>query len=103
MHDCDDKDSRRFEAVENTEGEPIDKTPANAFFHDRPGSRVSDDVAYARKDFEGEVVAEASFTILIVLDSRAELRLCLGVKREGHGPKRPLILANTSLPETAST
>jgi hypothetical protein len=25
------------------------------------------------------------------------------VKREGHSPKRPLILANTSLPGTAST
>jgi len=80
MHDCRDKDPRRFEAVENTEREPIDKTPPNAFFHDRPGSRVSDDVPYARKDFEGEVVAEASFTFFVVLDGRAELRLCFGVK-----------------------
>ena len=40
MHDCNDKDARRFEAVENTKGEPIHKTSPNVFFHDRPGSWV---------------------------------------------------------------
>jgi hypothetical protein len=80
MHDCNDKDARRFEAVENTKGEPVHKTSPNVLFHDRPGSWVSDDVPYGRKDFEGEVVAEASFTVFIVVTSRTKLRFCFGVK-----------------------
>jgi len=38
MHHCKDKDARRFEAVENTEGETIHKTTANIVFYDRPGA-----------------------------------------------------------------
>ena len=71
MHDCNDKDTRRFEAVENTKGEPIHETSPNVCLHDRPGSWVSGDIPYGRKGFEGEVVAEAGFTVSVVLDSRA--------------------------------
>lgn len=80
MHDCNDKDAGRFEAVENTKGEPIHKTSPNVLFDDRPGRWVSHDAPYGRKDFEGEVVAEAGFLVLVVLDSRTKLRFCFGVK-----------------------
>ena len=80
MHDCNDKDTCRFEAVENAEGKTIHKTTAHVVFHDRPGTRLSDDVLYGREDFKGEIVAEAGFTVFIVVNRRAELFFCFGVK-----------------------
>ena len=52
MHDRNDKDAHRFDAVENAEGKAIHKTAPNIVLYDRPGIRVSEDVVYGCEDFK---------------------------------------------------
>jgi hypothetical protein len=80
MHDCKDKDTRRFETVENTEGKTIHKTTAHIVVYDRPGIRMIDDALDGSKDLKRQIVAKAGFTIFVVVNSRAELFFCFRVK-----------------------
>jgi hypothetical protein len=58
----------------------IQETAPNIVFDDGPGIRVIDNVLYGGKDLGGEIIAEASFTIFVVLNSGLKLFFCFGMK-----------------------
>jgi hypothetical protein len=63
MHDCKDKDTRRFETVENTEGKTIHKATAHIVVYDRPGIRMIDDALDGSKDLKRQIVAKAGHNL----------------------------------------
>ena len=80
MHYRKDEDFVPFDAVYNTIGEAVYKTSPDIFFHNRPCSRIFQNVLDDGMHLNRKIIAEASLIIFIVLNSPDKLSFRFGVK-----------------------
>lgn len=95
MHDSEDENHIRFDAVEDAVGKAIYEAPTHVSFKNGPSGRIDEYVLDGGVDLDREIITEAILALLVIVDGLKELGLRLRVELEDHVPKRALTLANT--------
>ena len=80
MHDRKYENACLFDGIEHTVRKPVDKAAMNVFLYQRPSMGMSNGVLYCSENLDGEIITEARFTILIILNCSPELLVCFGMK-----------------------
>ena len=80
MHDCKDEDCALLDTEDNAVWKAVNETAPDIFIHNRPGSRIGDNVLYGGKYFDGKIVSKPRPTFLVIINGSVELCFCLGMK-----------------------
>ena len=80
MHDRKYENASVLDGVEYTIRKPVHEASMNVLLYNRPGVRVSNDILYRSEDFDGKIITQPDFAILIVFNCCAELLLRFGVE-----------------------